>query len=186
MVAPSLVLHTYNDTSTNTNIESFHHWSHATRVRPPPKDASLRSFLAGDVGAPGSTELAGVVANIAGAARVVPYCTGAPGPSPYPYGSAMCRPWPKGCTKVTLAPTVGFCGGWWRGSCPNCSVSPLDGIGVTALRRAASFLQQYTAHHGWLRKKLLVSGQRHSVNNKRPLTPKSMPPAGDEHAKLKT
>ena len=23
-------------------------------------------------------------------------------------------------------------------------------------------------------------------NNKRPLTPKSMPPAGDEHAKLKT
>ena len=24
------------------------------------------------------------------------------------------------------------------------------------------------------------------INNKRPLTPKSMPPAGDEHAKLKT
>ena len=25
-----------------------------------------------------------------------------------------------------------------------------------------------------------------NYNNKRPLTPKSMPPAGDEHAKLKT
>ena len=25
-----------------------------------------------------------------------------------------------------------------------------------------------------------------TTNNKRPLTPKSMPPAGDEHAKLKT
>ena len=25
-----------------------------------------------------------------------------------------------------------------------------------------------------------------ALNNKRPLTPKSMPPAGDEHAKLKT
>ena len=29
-------------------------------------------------------------------------------------------------------------------------------------------------------------GKDNNNNNKRPLTPKSMPPAGDEHAKLKT
>ena len=38
---------------------------------------------------------------------------------------------------------------------------------------------------------VLVAGWRiafrsNNNNNKRPLTPKSMPPAGDEHAKLKT
>ena len=32
----------------------------------------------------------------------------------------------------------------------------------------------------------LASKRHNNNNNKRPLTPKSMPPAGDEHAKLKT
>ena len=31
-----------------------------------------------------------------------------------------------------------------------------------------------------------TTGVKTINNNKRPLTPKSMPPAGDEHAKLKT
>ena len=45
---------------------------------------------------------------------------------------------------------------------------------------------QLTSHHVLVCPRDLPWLSDNNNNNKRPLTPKSMPPAGDEHTKLKT
>ena len=57
-------------------------------------------------------------------------------------------------------------------------------IGLTATVRAALGGDANT--HGRSGNHLRHYYCNDNNNNKRPLTPKSMPPAGDEHAKLKT